>query len=147
MNRLREALQQLKKTFENRPKPSHEPRYDCLWCKDTGMVECYKENGENHPIHSTNRLQVLREKRSCYLAVVPCGFCEAGTRRGRPTEGTIKAAERWAKENITTIVSMRGTYEKAQEEGYSEAMIDQACQRLGIRKKKIAGRWVFEPPQ
>ena len=144
MEKISSIGERLKKIFENAP-DRPEPRHNCQWCRDSGMVECYRENGENIPFRVNDRLRMYREKRKCYFVICPCGFCEAGTYRGRPTEGSLKGAERWVKENVTTIASLKGTYEKAEEEGYSKSVIDQAFLRLGVRKTKIAGKWICEP--
>ena len=139
-----ELYQSITKAFSHR-EPQPEPHYDCEWCRDYGIVECYRENGQNHPIRSNDKLRVKREKRDCYFVACPCGFCEAGTYRGRPTDGSLKGAERWVKENVTGIVSLSGTYEKAKEEGFDNTVIDHAFKRLGIRKFKHANRWMCEP--
>ena len=138
--RYMQRLKEIAETYKFQP----EPRYDCPWCRDSGMVGCYEENGVYHPFRFSDRVRMFREKTS-YFAVAPCGFCEAGTYRGRPTDGSLRSAERWVRENVTTVVSLRGTYEKAEEEGFSKLVIDQAFQRLGIRKLKLAGKWVCEP--
>ena len=145
MNDLKESMKQLKKVFENYPN-NPEPRYECQWCQDTGYVHCYLENGENYPIRFADTFRVERERRGRnYFTMAPCGVCEAGTYRGRATEGSQKAAERWVKENVTAVAPLKATYAEAEKEGFSKAMIEQAFQRLGIRKNKIAGRWVCEP--
>jgi len=144
MEKIGSLKERLMKLFANLPHVP-EPHYDCKWCHDSGYVECYTEHGRNYPIKLADVLRTYQEKRGCYFVMAPCGFCEAGTYRGRPTACGIKSAERWVKENVTSVSSLNGTYKIAEEEGYSEEMINQAFQRLGIRKYKISGKWVCEP--
>jgi hypothetical protein len=108
-------------------------------------VECRSKNGRIYPVKFADTFTRENQRDYDYTAVAPCGFCEEGTYRGIPTEGSLKAAERWVQENVTSVVSLKGTYERAKEVGFNETVIDQAFQRVGIRKCKLAGRWVCEP--
>ena len=146
MKDMSSLTQRFQAVFANYPE-NPEPRYECPWCHDHGVVECYTENGKNYPFKFADRFRMYREKRDCYFVVVACRHCEAGKRvwfSGR-TAGSLVSAERWVKENVTGVVSLSGTYEKAEEAGFSKAMIDRAFQTLGIRIEKLAGRWVCEP--
>jgi hypothetical protein len=122
-----------------------EQHYNCEWCRDAGWVTCYVEHDRNYPIKHVDVLQTQQSRRYEYFTMAPCGFCEAGTFHGRPTADSLQAAERWVRENVTTIASLKGTYEKAEEEGFKQETIKQAFQRVGIRTFQYAGRWVCEP--
>ena len=140
---IREIAQRHKRMFENYP-DNPEPRYDCSWCHDSGYVTCYVEDRKNYPMKFAETFRFQRENKN-YITMGACGFCDAGTYRGRPTAGGLKAAERWVRENVTSVVSLKGTYEKAKQDGYSEDMIDEAFKRVGIVKTKTAGRLFCEP--
>ena len=144
MNGISEIRRKLEGVFARTP-PMPEPHHNCQWCHDSGWVECYQQNGKNYPMRFADTFLIRREKRGSYFVGAPCGFCEAGTYRGRPTEGSLKGAERWVKENVTSLVSLSGAYKKAEEEGFDSDTIDQAFKRLGIRKFKHANRWMGEP--
>ena len=49
------------------------------------------------------------------------------------------------KENVTSTVSLKGTFEKAEEAGFTAAVVEQALKRQGVRKVKLKGRYVLEP--
>jgi hypothetical protein len=140
---MREIRERHRRMFANYP-DNPEPRYDCSWCHDSGYVTCYVEDRKNYPIKFAEVLHFQRENKNC-ITMGACVFCEAGTYKGRPTAGGLKAAERWVRENVTTVVSLKGTYEKAAKEGYGKDMVDEAFKRVGIVKEKSGGRWFCEP--
>jgi len=121
-----------------------EPRYDCSWCRDSGYVTCYREGRKSYALKFADVFEFRRE-RGNDLAMAPCGYCEAGTYRGRPTAGGLKAAELWVRKNVTSVVSLRGIQEKAEQAGYDKEVIKQAFKRVGIVTYKAAGRLMCEP--
>ena len=125
--------------------PCHpEPRYECRWCHDSGFVTCYREDGRDHPLRAGDVFEARRKLWNEFTAAV-CRFCDGGTYRGRPIAGTLQSAERWVKENVTTVTTLSGVVERAKEAGYVESMVDQALRRCGVRKFKRSGRWMCEP--